>query len=706
MKNKYFTLAIAAGLGLTLGSCSDYLDSDYIFDERMTIEDVFSNRDYSIRWLAHAYNFLGEKNMQDICSKKQVQFNFADDMYFGDGTNSYNGKSYTYADWKYGRYGEEGMVNNSQEILKNAYHGIRQASIFLQNIDGNLDIEETERNDLKGQAYFLRAFFYWQLIKIYGPMPIVPDDGVVDYTKEYDEIATPRSSYEECTEYIVNQLEQAAALLPLSRGEQTLAEPTRGAALALRARVLLYAASPLYNGQAPDDVQTAIVNRQGEQLLPSTYDERKWARAAAAARDVMELGAGYELNVTIVDPASREVVPPDDPNGTFGESTWPNGWLNIDPCDSYRSTFNGAISATNNKELIFTRGQNQASEGINIMVIHQLPRSDGGGYNTHGMTQKQCDAYYMADGSDCPGMNSEYKGQPGYTDPLRYNDSPRPTALTGDDENDSAEDFPELGANWENVCKQYTGREPRFYASVGFNGSTWELHNANTQDYKGETPDVQVFYYRDKPDGYQTSTYWLYTGIGIKKFVHPNDISDTENKSYDTSRCMQKVPTDIRYAEVLLIYAEALNELTTSYVMPSWDGKTTYTLSRDINEMKRGIQPIRIRGGVPDYDADIYADADKFRIKLKRERQIELFAEGHRYFDLRRWLDAPNEEQLPVYGCNYYCTSEMPAEFHTPVEITALPSIFTTKMWFWPISHYEMKRNKELTQNPGWTDPE
>ena len=91
---------------------------------------------------------------------------------------------------------------------------------------------------------------------------------------------------------------------------------------------------------------------------------------------------------------------------------------------------------------------------------------------------------------------------------------------------------------------------------------------------------------------------------------------------------------------------------------------------------------------------------------MKRERQIELFAEGQRYFDLRRWTDAPAEEAAPVYGCNAYSTRDQAVLFHTPVEIPSLPSIFTLKMWFWPIDYTELKRNKELTQNPGWTYPE
>ena len=107
---------------------------------------------------------------------------------------------------------------------------------------------------------------------------------------------------------------------------------------------------------------------------------------------------------------------------------------------------------------------------------------------------------------------------------------------------------------------------------------------------------------------------------------------------------------------------------------PSWNGEKTYTITRTTEELKKGIQPVRIRAGLPDYD--VYGDPNKFRIKVKRERQIELFAEGHRYFDLRRWCDAPLEEALPIYGCNIYVASSNPAAFHTPVETPSLPIHF------------------------------
>lgn len=691
MKKINVILFIVSGLSFILGGCSDYLDTDYLFEERMTIEDVFRDQDYTNMWLARGYAFLGGDYLQDVCSKKNIPFNFADDMCF-------DGEGNRYSKWKAGRYGESGLNGESQGIWQDAYKGIRQVSVFLNNIDLNTEFSKPEIADMKGQAHFLRAYFYWILLRTYGPIPIVPDEGI-DYTKEYDDVAQPRNTYDECVEYITNELVMAAETLPLLRTVEALARPTRGAALALRAKVLLFAASPLFNGKAPVEVAAALVDRQGRTLLAEIYDEYKWAKAAAAAKDVMDLNL-YSLCVSYFKTSGSPgypptVIPPFDDD--FSDKDWPNGWKNIDPFESYRALFNGEIPANENPELIFTRGQNNSEEDIAAMVLHQLPRTWGKGYNSHCMTQKQCDAYYMADGSDAPGMNSMYANLPAYAG--RFDNRQRVTGYVTEAE---LVEYPELGSQGIGISKQYAKREPRFYASVAYNGSTWHLLSAN--EHEEEQKNKQVFYYRGEDNGYKVN-YSLLTGIGIKKYVHPYDIGligDTYNKD----RIKKKVDPAIRYAEILLIYAEALNELTGQYNVPSWDGSKTHTINRDIIEIKKGIQPIRIRAGLPDYTDDVYADANKFRVKLKRERQIELFAEGHRYFDLRRWMDAPAEEEAPIYGCNIYCSKTMADLFHTPVEVTSMAPIFALKSWFWPIHHTELKRNKELTQNPGWTQPE
>ena len=125
-----------------------------------------------------------------------------------------------------------------------------------------------------------------------------------------------------------------------------------------------------------------------------------------------------------------------------------------------------------------------------------------------------------------------------------------------------------------------------------------------------------------------------------------------------------------------------MNELTGNYNIASWDEETQYTIQRNIDEMKKGIQPIRIRAGIPDYTRSEYEDQDLFREKLKRERQIELMGEGHRYYDIRRWKDAEVEESLPIYGCNTLMTEKWRDVFHVPVAIPSLPTNFSRKMYF------------------------
>ena len=685
MKKIIYILLIAV-LGIGMQSCSDYLDSDYIFNDRETIEKVFNDRDKTDQWLATAFSYLKD-HCADVCSKGHIPFNFADDMYYGDRDVNYdasNANALSYNSFKEGNYDE----NTKQEAWTACYRGIRQASVFIQNVDMSTKFDsEEEKADYKAQARFVRAYYYWILLRRYGPIPLLPDEGI-DFTDEYDEIATPRSPYDVCAEYISNEMLLAAKDLPLRRGELSSARPTRGAALAARAQALLFAASPFANGNN-DDFAQQVVDVIGNRLLSADYSEEKWAKAAAACKDVIKLDV-YRLYTTGIrttdSPAEPATITPPTCE-PYSSLPFPEGWADIDPFESYRSVFNGQLDEMSNPELIFTRGQNIGGENIRAMVVHQLPRQ-ATGWNTHGLTQKMVDAYYMNDGSDCAGMNSEPEYKAVYPREM-WNDRPRETGFT---ENNA--DYKPLDAG---VSLQYANREPRFYASVAYNGTRWYLGNESQSVNK----NIQVFNYRGLKNGYANTMFWLRTGIGVMKYVHPDDTY--ENGNINNARF--KPEPAIRYADILLMYAEALNELTpgVNYDIPSWDGAMTYQISRDKEEMRTGIKPVRMRAGVPDFADDIYSDQDKFRIYLKRERMIELMGEGKRYYDLRRWKDAPREESLPVYGCNTLMMQGDREQFHTPVAVWNLSATFSQKMWFWPISHSELKRNKRLTQNPGWT---
>lgn len=674
--NKRYKLYIGILLSLITISCADKLDSDKYFRDRRTLEDVFTNKDFTEQWLANAYSYLGGENME-VSTKDNILWCFADDIYYGAGDE--------YKKFKTGTYGE-----NWRHSWGASYKGIRQASIFIHNIDMNTKFTETERADLKAQARFVRAYYYWLLLRRYGPVPLLPDEGL-DYTDSYDNLAIQRNSYDECVEYIVSEMLLAAKDLPLSRAINQISRPTRGAALAARARALLYNASPI-NNPRPGDAEkfTDLVDYDGRFLMSQEYNEEKWARAAAAARDVIELpgnysGRRYELYhkqaTDQVEPGYPKTVTPFD-DGDFSEKTWDQGgYSDIDPFASYREVFNGALAMYQNPELIFSRGRNQGGNNLAAMVRRQMPKTLGAGENVYGMTLKMCDAYYMANGNEF--SREQFREE--YPEGERFVSK----------EEVKAGKFPQIK---EGVYKEYANREPRFYASVSFNGCVWPLlNNAETKDYKTVIDQQVNYYYGVDTDGFSGTGAYLRTGVGIMKFVHPDD------SNRDVIRT--KPEPAIRYAEILLIYAEALNELESSYDIPSWDGSKRYAVSRDINEMKKGIRDVRRRAGVPDYKYEEYQNRDVFRKKLKRERQIELMGEGQRYFDLRRWKDAEVEESQKIYGYNFYMSDsqEQKEHFYTPMMITDLPTAFSRKLYFWPISHEELKRNRKLTQNPEWT---
>ena len=160
-----------------------------------------------------------------------------------------------------------------------------------------------------------------------------------------------------------------------------------------------------------------------------------------------------------------------------------------------------------------------------------------------------------------------------------------------------------------------------------------------------------------------------------------------------------------------MTYAEALNELDGTQNVPSYDGVGSITVTRDKSEISKGLRPVRVRGGLTDFTDDYFGDKVEMRIRIKREWQIEFMGEAHRYYDLRRWGDAEREESMPVWGYNMDMTGPLSLTtsdnqqrdlWHMPREISLVPAIFSEKMYLWPISKDELRKNRNMIKNPGW----
>lgn len=692
-KYKYMIAGVAAMCATAfLTSCSDYLDTDKYFKDQQSLEHIFNNKNNTLEWLALSYSRLQGDNIE-IGHSDNNPTNFCDDMTFNEGNNGDR-----YRKFKLGEYGDGYSYDT---YYKNSwpwsYVAIRQASVFIHNAHANDELTQDEIDVLIGEAHFLRGYFYWLLIRKYGPVPIMPDEGA-DFSESYDNLSYPRNTFDECVDFICKDMIEAAKRLPDRRDNLNSARPTKGAALAMRAKVLTYAASPLYNGNTE---MADFTDKTGRQLISQQYDERKWAVAAAAGKDFLDYNdqAGvYKIHTVGIRKTAEDtsypttIIPPKcEP---YSSQNFPDGWADIDPFESYRSVFNGELSMAENEEVIFTRGQNNRTNnlipdgqegsveiGVKDLVKHQLPNSLGG-WNIHGVTQKQCDAYAMADGTPYDREKVMAKYGPGNEFTTINNKALHPY-----------DHLPDNG-----IYMGYANREPRFYASVAYSGTIWPGASTTEDRYHNQ----QIFYYRGEQDGRVNSNErWVNTGIGVMKYVHPYDINVGNNASI-----RDKADPALRYADLLLLYAEALNNLTTSYEIASWDGTQTYTISRDVNEMHRGVKPVRMRAGVPDYTDEVYADRDQFFNAIVHERQIEFFAENQRYFDLRRWKIAEEHEAEQIYGCNTLMDRRNALQFYNPVRVPKLQTSFSRRQYFWPVSWDELRRNKNLTQAPGWKDYE
>lgn len=487
------------------------------------------------------------------------------------------------------------------------YTRIRQVNLFMENIEKvPFDPSQADWKDrMKGEVHFLNAYFYHNLVRLYGGVPLIKRTFNLE-----DEFMVERSSLDESIAYVVEQCDLAASLLPddYNGSPDDIGRVTRGAALALKSRMLLYAASPLYNTDA--GAWALALNYPAQQLkfvASETPSSTKWQAAKDAALAVIQMNI-YSLQDT------------------------------DNPVKDYTDVF----LLKNSQEAIFSRFFIK-SRGWEDGALPGLCNGPNGYHNWGGNTpiQELVDDYEMTDGT-----------------PFDWNNATHATA-------------------------PYENRDPRFQASILYDQAPWRPRPSDVKDLDPEgkviirsieQPDGSWKPGLDTRDGPIEDWNGGYSGYYLRKFIDPTVVHE-----YAAAGGNQEAPWHyFRYAEILLNAAEACVELD------------------QLGEAQMYLNMIRDRAGMPDVTENTQAD---LRLRVQKERRVELAFEQHRYFDVRRWMTARVALNRDANGIVIEDPLAGPVEYAVN---KVQDREWFDKMFFLPISQDEMNRNPNLKQNPGY----
>lgn len=433
----------------------------------------------------------------------------------------------------------------------------RDLNIFFEKIE-TAPIEDFIKNRMIGEMKFVRAYIYSRLIWTYGGVPII--DYQFDLGQE--NYSVTRNTYDECVTFIIDELDDAIAMLPNEQTGKFLGRASADAARALKARVLLYAASPLNN---------------------PTNDLAKWQAASDAAEEL--INTRYSLH--------------NDYHGLF---------------------------LSHNDEVIFARYHSQANQ---LALSLQVGRNGDHGWGSDSPTQNLVNDYEMANG-ELPYLPD------GSVNPASGYDPQNP----------------------------YVNRDPRFYASILFDGAVWM--NRATETYTGGL---------DSRGGPIDNWNGSMTGYYIKKFVD-EAVPVSGSTIYATSPWIV-----FRYGEILLNYAEA------QFMLGHEDVARDY--ANDLRERMGVNMPLVDESG------------EALLERIRHERRIELVLEGHRYYDVRRWKIGHLTEVAPIMGITITKTDDTKTYDYTSNKL--LDRTWDNKLNLLPIPRTEVDRSlNTLEQNPGY----
>lgn len=474
----------------------------------------------------------------------------------------------------------------TNDAWKVPYTNIRRVNKFLTHLPA-AKFSTSLKTRVKAEARFLRAWYYASMLRHYGGVPIIKDS----IYNAGDIIPARRNTYEECVDYIVSECNAAALDLPWVQEGNEYGRVSKAACIGLKARVLLYAASPLFNGGS-------IAGAEPLKSLTSypTFDKERWKLAQDAALE-------------LINPAQYSLLVDNSTESGYG--------------------FYKVFTLRKSSELIFARMQSNNDQLERIW----LPPTHGVDKPAAYPNLETVNAFGMKNGLD---INAEGSGYDAKT--------------------------------------PYVNRDPRFYNSIVFD-------QAVVQHYP-ELTRIPVNIYLDatNPASVVSGQNAIHKGTPTGYYTYKMITRDVVANWFNTKsqRCFPL----IRYAEILLDYAEARNEY----------------LSAPDQEVYKAVEDIRSRAGLSPYQLSSGLSQAEMRTIIRNERRKELAFEGHRFWDVRRWKIAGTTENQLMHGTEPVKNSSGTV-YNT---INVRKHNFTDKMYLWPIPESEVAKSSLLLQNPGY----
>ena len=675
MKKNIFIIILAAAS--VFCSCDRFFDIN--LEDQATLEETFQRSSSVRRYLAHCYSYIPrDENVRDYEGGVVLRSD-----------ESLVAKSQYETYWykvRRGEYSAEGISSSHANPWKRFYEGINECTTFIENVDRDNEDSPVLVAHMKAEARFLRAFYYFVLLRQWGPV-IVWGDQAVDINTEGSGL--DRNTLEENVDFIVSELDRAVEDLCYEVDDEglglTLASGkgriTKGAALALKTRVLQYAASPLFNGQNGTGIYSGLVNKEGKQLFPE-YDASKWDDVADAAKAVIDLGRYSLTKVT-----ATGKTPIENAAASY-QTVWFRLW------------------GTNN-EIIWGwwyRSWGDESLGQGCDVAYAAP--SGGkiaisGYSLTSPSLKLVDAYPMWENGRYPVLGY-YKtgGKLDYTRPIV---DPKCEAI-GYKTNDWVENYQQVvdvQPSWARPFKAHAttvGRDARFYCNFVPNGFWWP------SSVTASGGPLRFTCY-DNP---QCTSRYDETGacnrvgyVWRRLYQAGNPLKDL-TANYQS---MNYVFPAFRLAEIYLTYAEALNEKT----------------ERDAATAIYYVDAVRERAGlcglVEAYPEINFSSAEAvstvagvsktgrewLRWMILQEKMCEFAMEGgQRHYDAIRWMIA--KEEYNSWNGTLHVKADNYEDSYTRVNDDYIggPSVFSERDYLFPIGYAQMSQMPQFTQNYGW----